>query len=137
MKFKVYNRPWMCYGVFYKSGTKKELQKYIGDNRKVFSNLNRDTADLLNVCADMKIKKLEVKEGGKVNMCQGWDEMLQEARETGEENGRTKGRIEMFVVLNLEEGRTKEVILPRMIQKFSLSEKDADTYFAKYSECVV
>lgn len=72
----------------------------------------------------------EVKE-----MCEAIRELFadeyKEAETKGVEKGIEKG-IEVLILDNLEEEKTKEQILEKLIKRFSLSRKDADKYLKRY-----
>lgn len=66
---------------------------------------------------------------------QAWEEKVQE-REVGRAEGRTEGRsegIEAFILDNLEEKKTGEQILLKLMKRFSLSREEAGGYLQKYS----
>ncbi len=74
-----------------------------------------------------------------VRYMQAWEEKVQE-REEGRSEGRTEGRaegrnegIEAFILDNLEEKKTGEQILQKLMKRFSLSREEAEGYLQKYS----
>ena len=62
---------------------------------------------------------------------QAWEEKVQE-REEGRSEGRNEG-IEAFILDNLEEKKTGEQILQKLMKRFSLSREEAGVYLQKYS----
>lgn len=60
------------------------------------------------------------------------EEGLAEGREQGREEGRAEG-IRIMILDNLEEGKSKEQIISKLIKRFSLSSEEAEKYFKKYS----
>ena len=64
-------------------------------------------------------------------------EFYEDGYNDGKEDGRKAGLMEgirIFVVDNLEEGIGKERIIGKMEKRFSLSKKQAEEYFAEFSE---
>ena len=66
-----------------------------------------------------------------VRYMQAWEEKVQE-REEGRSEGRNEG-IEAFILDNLEEKKTGEQILQKLMKRFSLSREEAGVYLQKYS----
>ena len=77
-----------------------------------------------------------------VRYMQAWEEKVQE-REEGRSEGRAEGRvegraegrnegIEAFILDNLEEKKTGEQILQKLMKRFSLSREEAEGYLQKY-----
>ena len=48
-----------------------------------------------------------------------------------------RGRIEQLILDNLEEHRTEEIIIGKLVHGFSLTKEQAKTYYDKYSKVVV
>lgn len=64
-------------------------------------------------------------------------EFYEDGYEAGKEDGRKAGLTEgirIFVVDNLEEGVGKDRIISKIEKRFSLSKKQAEEYFAEFSE---
>ena len=85
------------------------------------------------------ISKIKASEEMGVRYMQAWEEKVQE-REEGRSEGRTEGRaegrnegIEAFILDNLEEKKTGEQILQKLMKRFSLSREEAEGYLQKYS----
>ena len=129
---------------FFKNAeSKAQMRKYLDDNREVLSGLEEDAAELLTVCGNVNIGNAETDEGGNVNMCKAIDDMIQDAVDEKEkemckaiddmiQDARDEG-IKALILDNLEEGKTKETIIPKIIRNFSLSEKAANEYFTRYA----
>ena len=78
-------------GVMKRSSDKQRMQEYLEENQQRFQKLDDDTYDVISVMTNHK--KLEyfkeqnrTKEGG-VNMCKAFQEMEDEARERGYQDG--------------------------------------------------
>lgn len=70
----------------------------------------------------------EQKEGGrKINMCKAIEEMMNDVRDEGIEQG-----IRLFVIDNIEEGLAEEKIIGKLVKKFGLSEEQAKEKVEKY-----
>ena len=81
------------------------------------------------------ISKIKASEEMGVRYMQAWEEKVQE-REEGRSEGRAEGRnegIEAFILDNLEEKKTGEQILQKLMKRFSLSREEAGVYLQKYS----
>ncbi len=84
------------------------------------------------------ISKIKASEEMGVRYMQAWEEKVQE-REEGRSEGRVEGRaegrnegIEAFILDNLEENKTGEQILQKLMKRFSLSREEAEGYLQKY-----
>lgn len=59
--------------------------------------------------------------------------ILEEGIEQGIERGRTEG-IEALILDNLEDGKSEEVIIGKLVKRFGLNPETAKEYFEKYSK---
>ena len=66
-------------------------------------------------------------------MCQA----IQELRESERREGKNEGRIEQMILDNLEENKSKEIIVGKLMRRFALSEEQAEAYFDKYAGVMV
>lgn len=57
--------------------------------------------------------------------------MMAEANRKGMAQGREKG-IRTLILDNLEEGRSAEVILNKLMRHYSLNREEAETYYKRY-----
>ncbi|MDE6185814.1 MAG: hypothetical protein K2G39_10360, partial [Lachnospiraceae bacterium] len=72
-----------------------------------------------------KVKKIKLSERMGVKYMQLWEEkayLVEEARAEG---------IKAFILDNLEDGKSAETIIAKLIRRFSLSEQDAQQYYKK------
>lgn len=85
--------------------------------------------DLAEYAASSVLKRLKKKycKGGKVNMCKGLQDWAAEERLVGMEQG-----IEAFVQDKLEDGKSKEEIVSKLILRFQLDDVKANNYYQKY-----
>ena len=85
------------------------------------------------------LKKLDEQgEEGEVNMCQAWDEIQQEWQEAtikAKEDGRKEG-IKIFILDNIEEGKSGETIVEKLCRRFALDIGAAQAYYNTYSTSV-
>lgn len=63
---------------------------------------------------------------------QRWEELAY-ARQDGKAEGRAKG-IEALILDNLEEGKSRETIIEKLIRHFSITDQEANSYFEKYKK---
>ncbi|MCM1553277.1 MAG: hypothetical protein NC092_11350, partial [Butyrivibrio sp.] len=86
-------------------------------------------------------------EEGEINMCQAWDEIQEEWREEGRAEGREEGRkegkaeerkegIRIFILDNIEEGKSGETIVEKLCRRFSLDVGAAQAYYNTYAASV-
>ena len=80
------------------------------------------------------VKKIRCSEKMGVKYMQLWEEkeyIREDAREEGLAEGRANG-IKALILDNLEEGKSREIIIEKIIRHFSLSKEEADSCFEKY-----
>ena len=65
-------------------------------------------------------------------MCQAIRELCEEERAIGREEG-----IESMILDNLEEHRSEETIIGKLVRWFSLTQEQAKSYYDKYSGALV
>ena len=129
----------------------KEKLKELIDNSTEYQNLSEETFErivkFLGMSELWKIKdnfKSHNDERKGYNMCQAIRELRAEekaiGREEGIEQGIEKGieqGIEQMGLENLEEHRTEETIVGKLIRWFSLTREQAKMYYDKYARVVV
>lgn len=71
------------------------------------------------------------------NMCQAIQELRESERREGKNEGRIEGRIEQMILDNLEENKSKEIIVGKLMRRFALNEEQAETYFDKYAVVMI
>lgn len=117
----------------------KEKLKELIDNSVEYQNLSEDTFEM--IVKFLGISELwknrnnfmnhnDAKEG--YNMCQAIRELRAEERAIGREEG-----IKQMILENLEEHRTEETIVGKLVRWFSLTGEQAKMYYDKYVKVVL
>ena len=133
----------------------KEKLKELIDNSAEYKNLSEETFEMIVKFLGMselwKIRdnfKSRNDERKGYNMCQAIRELRAEERAIGREEGMEIGieqgiekgieqGIEQMVLENLEEHRTEETIIGKLVRWFSLTKEQAKMYYDKYARVVV
>ena len=63
-----------------------------------------------------------------IKVCELFDQYERRGLQQGLEQG-----IEQMILDNLEEGKSKEIIVGKLMRRFALSEEQAEAYFDKYA----
>lgn len=119
---------------FLRCANDKEKIKELTDNDPEFQSLDEEAYDMLSEYASSSVlKRLKKKycKGGKVNMCKGLQDWAAEERLVGMEQGMERG-IEVFVQDKLEDGKSKEEIVSKLILRFQIDDVKANNYYQKY-----
>ena len=74
------------------------------------------------------LQKMNVKEEDEISMCELFDQYERRGLEQG---------IKQMILDNLEENKSKEIIVGKLRRRFALSEEQAEAYFDKYSVVMV
>ena len=61
------------------------------------------------------------------------DSIREEGREEGRAEGREEG-IKALIIDNLEEGKSKKIIIGKLVKRFELQEKAAIEYFDRFAD---
>lgn len=78
-----------------------------------------------------RVKKVKLSEKMGVKYMQLWEEKAY-IREEGVLEGRSEG-IAAFILDYLEDGKSKDIIINKLIRRFSLSAEEAQQYYEKFS----
>ena len=128
------------------SNDRNRMKSVLESNPK-FRCLENEAVSAINIFAGLNIS-VDIKEG-KTDMCKAWEEQwldgksegIGQGREQGIEQGIERGikqgreqGIEALILDNLEDGRTEEVIINKLIKRFEMKEEDARRYFDKYAK---
>ena len=100
-----------------------------------FRCLENEAVSAINIFAGLNIS-VDIKEG-KTDMCKAWEEQWLDGKSEGIEQGIEQGierGIEALILDNLEDGRTEEVIINKLIKRFEMKAEDARRYFDKYAK---
>ena len=84
---------------------------------------------------DEKVSE-EVKQMGDENYIAWSDQLRMEGQELGIEKGRELGReegIEVLIIDNLEDGKSEEQIISKVVKRFNVSETKAKEYFDRFA----
>ncbi len=109
---------------------KKKLKQVMEENREAYSRIDRDTRNMLEVVANIKIpERCRVMEEGKerYDMCKAFEDMRQEGYEEGIERGVEKG-IRILIQAYQELGMSREVIMEKCAEKYGITEENAREY---------
>ena len=74
------------------SGDKEKMNSLLNEKRSVYSNMERDAMVVIRECANINIKIEEKEE--KQDMCKAIDDMMRDARMSGEALGEARGEAE-------------------------------------------
>lgn len=105
---------------------KKKLKQVMEENREAYSRIDRDTRNMLEVVANIKIpERCRVMEEGKerYDMCKAFEDMRQEGYEEGMERG-----IRILIQAYQELGMSREVIMEKCAEKYGITEENAREY---------
>lgn len=110
---------------------KEKLQEIMEENWEAYSRIDRETRDMLEVVANVKIpEQCRVMEIGeeRYNMCNAFEEVRQEGYDEGIEKG-----IRILVQAYQELGMPQDVIMAKCAEKYEITEENARKYVG---ECV-
>lgn len=117
---------------------KKALKNFVEENRGLFQSMTLETAQAIAVLGNAGALNRYLKEfdseekncgDGKegIDMCQALQEMMEDSRKEGIEQGMEIG-IRMLIEDNLEEGISEERILEKLQRRFHMTEEKAGGY---------
>lgn len=122
-----------------------------GINRQEFSQEFLDFMEYINTTTDAvadrtessrikliheNVRKVRTSEKMGVKYMQLWEEkayIREDARAEGLAEGCAKG-IKAIILDNLEEGKSRETIIKKLVRHFSLTDEEAESYFEKYGK---
>ena len=103
-------------------------RSFFEENREKYKSQNGDREEY-NMCQALReIREDFFNEGKAEGRAEGRAEGIQEGREEGHEAG-----IRRLIEDNLEEKKTKEIIIQKLIRWFSMDEQTAQLYLDKYA----
>lgn len=113
---------------------KEELRRVIEENREAYSGIDRETKELLEVVADIKIPEeygeAERENGNgarrRYNMCKAFEDYRLEGKEEGREEGRIEGKAEHLIQLvcrKLQKRKPVAVIAEELEEELSVIER--------------
>ena len=116
-------------------GDKKQLQRVMEENREAYSGIDRETKELLEVVANVKIPEeygemaegsADEAEGRRYNMCKAFEDYRLEGKEEGRLEGRLEGRQEHLIELicrKLQKNKPAAVIAEELEEELSVIER--------------
>ena len=102
---------------------------------EAFHNMDEDAYDMAvsyTKATELIEQKKYHEKGGKVDMCKALTDMLQTERTIGREEGIEQG-IRALILDNLEEGKSAQCIMEKLVKRFELTEDKATEYLEKYN----
>ena len=103
-------------------------RSFFEENREIYKSQNGDQEEY-NMCQALReIREDFFNEGKAEGRAEGRAEGIKEGREEGHEAG-----IRRLIEDNLEEKKTKEIIIQKLIRWFSMDEQTAQLYLDKYA----
>jgi len=119
---------------FLQCANDKKKIKELTERDPAFEELEEDAYDMIAEYASssvLKNIKKKYRKEGKVNMCKGLRDWMEEERLVGVEQGIEKG-IEAFVKDKIEDGVPEDKVVARLVLRFRLDEGMAKSYYQKY-----
>ena len=119
-------------------------RSFFEENRETYKSQNGDQEEY-NMCRALREIREDFfnegrAEGRAEGKAEGREEGIKEGREEGHEAGIKEGReeereagIRRLIEDNLEEKKTKEIIIQKLIRWFSMDEQTAQLYLDKYA----
>ena len=78
------------------SGDKEKMNSLLNEKHNIYSNMERDAMVVIRECANINIKIEEKEE--KQDMCKAIDDMVKDARMSGEARGEARGEAERKIM---------------------------------------
>ena len=78
------------------SGDKEKMNSLLKEKHNIYSNMERDAMVVIRECANINIKIEEKEE--KQDMCKAIDDMVKDARMSGEARGEARGEAERKIM---------------------------------------
>ena len=113
-------------------------RSFFEENMEIYKSQNENQREEYDMCQALREIREDFFNEGKA---EGREEGRAEGREEGHEAGIKEGReeereagIRRLIEDNLEEKKTKEIIIQKMIRWFSMDEQTAQMYLDKYAD---
>ena len=103
------------------SGDKEKMNSLLNEKRSIYSNMERDAMVVIRECANINIKIEEKEE--KQDMCKAIDDMMRDARMSGEALGEARG-----------EARGREAERKRMQEKLDEKQSQIEKERRRYEK---
>ena len=116
-------------------------RSFFEENRETYKSQNGDQEEY-NMCQALReIREDFFNEGKAEGRAEGHEAGIKEGREEGHQAGIKEGReeereagIRRLIEDNLEEKKTQEIIIQKLIRWFSMDEQTAQLYLDKYAD---
>ena len=112
-------------------------RSFFEENMETYKSQNENQREEYDMCQALREIREDFFNEGKA---EGREEGIKEGREEGHEAGIKEGReeereagIRRLIEDNLEEKKTKEIIIQKLIRWFSMDEQTAQLYWDKYA----
>ena len=117
-------------------------RSFFEENRETYKSQNENQREEYDMCQALReIREDFFNEGKAEGRAEGREEGIKEGREEGHQAGIKEGReeereagIRRLIEDNLEEKKTKEIIVQKLIRWFSMDEQTAQLYLDKYAD---
>lgn len=107
----------------------KLLQKHLAEHEEEYYNISEASCELISTITHSKeLMRLQASKKEGVDMCKALQELRQEGYNEGKEQG-IKNIVTALIEDYLEEGFSKEKIMDKLINKFELTQEQAEAYF--------
>ena len=121
-------------------------RSFFEENMEIYKSQNENQREEYDMCQALREIREDFfnegkAEGREEGRAEGREEGIKEGREEGHEAGIKEGReeeresgIRRLIEDNLEEKKTKEIIIQKLIRWFSMDEQTAQLYLDKYAD---
>ena len=117
-------------------------RNFFEENMETYKSQNENQREEYDMCQALReIREDFFNEGKAEGRAEGREEGIKEGREEGHQAGIKEGReeereagIRRLIEDNLEEKKTKEIIVQKLIRWFSMDEQTAQLYLDKYAD---
>lgn len=120
------------FGFLKYQNSKQDLQTFIAQNNSLFRSIDEETAQAISILGNVKnldqyLTTHNENQKGEFDMCKAIDDMISDGKKEGLLLG-----INALIEDNLEDGKSKDIILEKLQKHFLLTTENAEAYFAKY-----
>lgn len=111
--------------------------KFVEKNESIFRQVDTETVQAIQVLTNSKELSLVLpakseEDGEVIDMCKALQDLISDSRKEGEILGLEQG-VRALIRDNLEENKSKEIIIDKLIRIFSLEKEKATAYYNKYA----
>lgn len=120
----------LVFGFLQRHENQQQLEKYVNDNKKEFTNLEEDTYDMISILTSsqelIEDKQEYLNEKGEVNMCKALEDMKASARLKEREDN-----IYILAEALRELNVSQEDIVKKIEEKYQLPRQEANKFVKK------